>query len=327
MPIHSRIIGLGSYVPERVLTNYDLEKMVDTSHEWILDRTGISERRIASEEEATSDLAYLASQIAIKEAGIKTEDLDFIIVATVTPDMLFPSTACLVQKRLGVQGIFAFDISAACSGFIYALSVADQYIKSGLYRTGLVVGADAFSKVVDWTDRNTCVLFGDGAGAAVLQADSGDSGLISTHLYSDGALWDLLYVPGGGSRNPPSEVMLRNRLQYIKMRGNETFKVAVNTLSEVIKEALKCNGLTSDDIKLFIPHQANLRIIQAISKKLNVPMERFKINLANYGNTSAASVPIALDETIREGRIEKGDYVLLEAFGAGLTWGAALIRW
>ena len=327
MPIRSRIIGLGSYVPEKVLTNYDLEKMVDTSHEWILDRTGISERRIASEEEATSDLAYLASQIAIKDAGIKPEDLDFIIVATVTPDMLFPSSACFVQQKLGVQGIFAFDISAACSGFIYALSVADQYIKSGIYRTGLVVGADAFSKVVDWTDRNTCILFGDGAGAAVLQADSGDSGIISTHLYSDGALWDLLYVPGGGSRNPPSEAMLRNRLQYIKMRGNETFKVAVNTLSEVIKEALKCNGLTPDDIKLFIPHQANLRIIQAISKKLNIPMERFKINLDSYGNTSAASVPIALYETIREGKIEKGDYILLAAFGAGLTWGAALIKW
>lgn len=327
MPIRSRIIGVGSYVPERVLTNYDLEKMVDTSHEWILDRTGISERRIASEEEATSDLAYIASQIAIKDAGIKPDDLDFIIVATVTPDMLFPSTACLVQQKLGVQGIFAFDISAACSGFIYALSVADQYIKSGIYRAGLVVGADVFSKVVDWTDRNTCVLFGDGAGAAVLQADSGESGLISTHLYSDGNLWDLLYVPGGGSRNPTSEAMLGNRLQYIKMRGNETFKVAVNTLSEVIKEALKCNGLTPEDIKLFIPHQANLRIIQAISKKLNIPMERFKINLANYGNTSAASVPIALHETIREGKIEKGDYILLEAFGAGLTWGAALIKW
>ena len=327
MPIRSRIIGLGSYVPEKVLTNYDLEKMVDTSHEWILDRTGISERRIASEEEATSDLAYLASQVAIQDAGIKPEDLDFIIVATVTPDMLFPSSACFVQQKLGVQGIFAFDISAACSGFIYALSVADQYIKSGIYRTGLVVGADAFSKVVDWTDRNTCILFGDGAGAAVLQADSGDSGIISTHLYSDGALWDLLYVPGGGSRNPTSEAMLGNRLQYIKMRGNETFKVAVNTLSEVIKEALKCNGLTPDDIKLFIPHQANLRIIQAISKKLNIPMERFKINLDSYGNTSAASVPIALYETIREGKIEKGDYILLAAFGAGLTWGAALIKW
>lgn len=327
MPICSRIIGLGSYVPEKVLTNYDLEKMVDTSHKWIFDRTGICERRIASEDEATSDLAFYASQMAIKEAGIKPEDLDFIIVATVTPDMMFPSSACLVQQKLGVQGVFAFDISAACSGFIYALSVADQYIRSGMYRTGLVIGADIFSKVVDWTDRNTCVLFGDGAGAAVLQADSGDRGILSTHLRSDGTLWDLLYVPGGGSRNPPSEAMLSNRLQYIKMRGNETFKVAVNSMSEVIKEALKCNGLLPDDIKLFIPHQANLRIIQAISKKLDIPIEMFKINLDIYGNTSAASVPIALYEAVRDGRVKEGEYILLGAFGAGLTWGAALIKW
>ena len=327
MPVCSRIIGLGSYVPEKVLTNQELEKMVDTSHEWILDRTGICERRVASENEATSDLAFYAAQDAIKDAGLKPDDLDFIILATVTPDMLFPSSACLVQQRLGVPGIFAFDISAACSGFIYALSVANQYIRSGLYRTGLVIGAEIFSRVVDWTDRNTCVLFGDGAGAAVLQADNGERGIISTHLHSDGTLWDLLYVPGGGSRTPPGEDMLRNRLQYIRMRGNETFKVAVNTLSEVIREALKCNGLTADDIKLYIPHQANLRIIQAISKKLNVPIERFMINLDAYGNTSAASVPIAFHEAVRKGRVQEGDYVLLEAFGAGLTWGAALIKW
>ncbi len=327
MPIRSKIIGLGSYVPKKILSNYDIEKMVDTSHEWIFDRTGIRERRIASENEATSDLAFYASQVAIKDSGIKPEDLDFIIVATVTPDMLFPSSACLVQQKLGIEGLFAFDISAACSGFIFALSVADQYIRSGMYRTGLVVGADVFSKVVDWTDRNTCVLFGDGAGAVVLQADYGDRGIISTHLRSDGSLWDLLYVPGGGSRTPPSEDMLNSRLQYIKMRGNETFKVAVNSLSEVIKEALKCNGLTPDDIKLFIPHQANLRIIQAISKKLDIPIERFKINLDLYGNSSAASVPIALYEAVRDRNVKEGDYILLEAFGAGLTWGAALIKW
>ena len=202
MPFCSRIIGMGSYVPEKVLTNQELEKMVDTSHEWILDRTGICERRIASENEATSDLAFYAAQVAIKDAGIKSSDLDFIILATVTPDMLFPSSACLVQQKLGVPGIFAFDISAACSGFIYALSVANQYIRSGLYRTGLVIGADVFSRVVDWTDRNTCVLFGDGAGAVVLQADNGERGIISTHLHSDGTLWDMLYVPGGGSRTP-----------------------------------------------------------------------------------------------------------------------------
>lgn len=327
MPIRSRIIGVGSYVPKKILTNHDLEKMVDTSDEWILDRTGIRERRIASEDEASSDLAFKASQVALRDAGIKPRDLDFIIVATVTPDMLFPSSACLVQQKLGVEGIFAFDISAACSGFVYALSVADQYIKSGLYRTGLVIGAEVFSRLVDWTDRSTCVLFGDGAGAAVLQADNGARGIISTHLHSDGTLWDLLYVPGGGSRNPPSEEMLQNRLQYIKMRGNETFKVAVNTLSESIREVLKYNGLTPDDIKLFIPHQANLRIIQAVGKKLNIPIEKFKVNLDIYGNTSAASIPIALYEAVKEGRVGNGDYILLEAFGGGLTWGAALIKW
>lgn len=327
MSIRSRIIGVGSYVPKKILTNHDLEKMVDTSNEWILDRTGIRERRIASEDEATSDLAFRASQVALKDAGIKPGDLDFIIVATVTPDMLFPSSACLVQQKLGVEGIFAFDISAACSGFVYALSVADQYIKSGLYRTGLVIGAEVFSRLVDWTDRSTCVLFGDGAGAAVLQADNGARGIISTHLHSDGTLWDLLYVPGGGSRNPPSEGMLQNRLQYIKMRGNETFKVAVNTLSESIREVLKYNGLTPEDIKLFIPHQANLRIIQAVGKKLNIPMGKFKVNLDLYGNTSAASIPIALHEAVKEGMVGDGDYVLLEAFGGGLTWGAALIKW
>lgn len=327
MSIRSRIIGVGSYVPKKVLTNHDLEKMVDTSNEWILDRTGIRERRIASEDEATSDLAFKASQVALRDAGIKPVDLDFIIVATVTPDMLFPSSACLVQQKLGVGGIFAFDISAACSGFVYALSVADQYIKSGLYRTGLVIGAEVFSRLVDWTDRSTCVLFGDGAGAAVLQADNGARGIISTHLHSDGTLWDLLYVPGGGSRNPPSEGMLQNRLQYIKMRGNETFKVAVNTLSESIREVLKYNGLTSDDIKLFIPHQANLRIIQAVGKKLHIPIERFKVNLDIYGNTSAASIPIALYEAVKDGRVGDGDYILMGAFGGGLTWGAALIKW
>ena len=327
MQIRSRIIGLGSYLPGRVLTNLELEGMVETSNEWILNRTGISERRIASEEEAASDLAYNASVAALKHAGIKKEDLDFIIVATVTPDMLFPSTACLVQYKLGIKNIFSFDISAACSGFIYALSVADQYIRSGIYRTGLVIGVDVFSKVVDWSDRSTCVLFGDGAGAAILQADSGDRGIISTHLHSDGRLWDILYIPGGGSRTPPSEEMLKNKLQYIKMRGNELFKVAVNTLCDSISEVLKFNGLKSDDIKLFIPHQANLRIIQAVGKKLNIPLERFKINLDVYGNTSAASVPIALCESVSEHMVRESDYVLLEAFGSGLTWGAALIKW
>jgi len=327
MSIRSRIIGTGSYLPLRVLSNKDLEKMVDTSDAWIVERTGISERRIASEDEAASDLACYAAEKAINDGGIKPSDIDFIIVATVTPDMLFPSTACLVQNRLGAKRAFAFDLSAACSGFIYALSVADQYIKSGMYQTGLVIGSDVFSKVTDWTDRNTCVLFGDGAGAVILKADTGDKGIVSSHLYSDGTSWDMLYVPGGGSRIPPGEDMINNRQQFVKMRGNETFKVAVNTMCASINDALKSNGLTANDIKLFIPHQANLRIIQAIGKKLNVPMERFMINLDRYGNTSAASIPIALDEAVKEGRIEEGDNILLEAFGGGLTWGAALIKW
>lgn len=327
MAIRSRIIGTGSYVPEKILTNYDLEKMVDTSHEWIMDRTGISERRIAAGEEATSDLAYNASISALKNAGIKPGDLDFIIVATITPDMLFPSTACLVQQKLGINGIFAFDISAACSGFIYALSIADNFIKSGVYRTGLVIGAEVITRLVDWTDRGTCVLFGDGAGVAVLQADSGDRGIVSSHIRSDGKLWDMLYVPGGGTRIPPSDKMLNEKLQYIKMRGNELFKVAVNTMAEAGKEVLKYNGLTSEDIKLVIPHQANLRIIQAVSKKINIPMSKFMINLGKYGNTSAASIPIALDDALSEGRIKDSDYVILDAFGAGLTWGACLIKW
>lgn len=325
--IKSRIIGTGSYLPEKVLTNYDLEKMVDTSHEWIMGRTGISERRIAADNEAVSDLAYNASLCALKNAGIKPEDLDFIIIATVTPDMLFPSTACLVQQKLGVQGIFAFDISAACSGFVYAMSVADNFIKSGMYRTGLVIGAEVMSRLVDWTDRGTCVLFGDGGGAVILQADSGGHGIISTHLRSDGKLWDMLYVPGGGTRIPPGEDMLKDRQQFIKMRGNELFKVAVNTMTEAAREVLKYNGLTSDDIKLFIPHQANLRIIQAVSKKLDIPMSKFMINLDRYGNTSAASIPIALHDAVTEGRILEGDYIVLDAFGGGLTWGASLIRW
>ena len=327
MSIRSRIIGTGSYLPLRVLSNKDLEKMVDTSDAWIVERTGISERRIASEDEAASDLACHAAEKALNDGGVKPSDIDFIIVATVTPDMLFPSTACLVQNRLGAKRAFAFDLSAACSGFIYALSVADQYIKSGMYQTGLVIGSDVFSKVTDWTDRNTCVLFGDGAGAVILKADTGEQGIVSSHLYSDGTSWDMLYVPGGGSRIPPGEDMINNRQQFVKMRGNETFKVAVNTMCASINDALKSNGLTANDIKLFIPHQANLRIIQAIGKKLNVPMERFMINLDRYGNTSAASIPIALDEAVKEGRIEEGDNILLEAFGGGLTWGAALIKW
>ncbi len=325
--LKTRIIGTGSYLPEKVLTNHDLEKMVETTHEWIMERTGIRERRIASEKEAASDLAFHAAMGALESAGTGPEDLDFIIVATATPDMLFPSTACIVQDRLGAKRAFAFDLSAACSGFIYALSVADQFIRSGHSRTGLVIGAEALSRFVDWKDRSTCILFGDGAGAVVLRGERGGRGILSTHLHADGAFGDLLTIPGGGSRCPAGDLMVRERLQFIKMRGNETFKVAVNTLNDVVEEVLSRHGLSPEAIDLLIPHQANFRIIQAVAKKLNFPLKKMMINLERYGNTSAASIPIAMDEAVLEGRLGKGDLVLLEAFGGGLTWGAALIRW
>jgi 3-oxoacyl-[acyl-carrier-protein] synthase-3 len=325
--LRTRILGTGSYLPDRVLSNEDLEKIVDTTHDWILERTGIRERRIASEKEATSDLAYIAAERALETAGMKASELDLILVATATPDMIFPSTACIVQDRLQARQAFAFDISAACSGFVYGLSVVDQFLRSGQYTTGIVIGAEVLSRFVDWQDRSTCILFGDGAGAAVLGAERGERGILSTRLHSDGGLWDLLSIPGGGSRHPASDRMLRDRLPYVKMRGNETFKVAVNTLVEVAEEILKHHHLRPEDIGLLIPHQANLRILQAVAKKMNLPMGKVMINLDRYGNTSAASVPIALDEAIREGRIRENDLVLLEAFGGGLTWGAALIRW
>jgi 3-oxoacyl-[acyl-carrier-protein] synthase-3 len=326
-PTLTRILGTGSYLPKTVMTNHDLERLVETSHEWILERTGIRERRIASDKEATSDLAYYAAQMALETSGVGSEDIDFIIVATATPDMLFPSTACIVQDRLGAKRAFAFDLSAACSGFVYALSVADQLIQSGSSQCGIVIGAEVLSRFIDWTDRGTCVLFGDGAGAAVLSGRKGHRGILSTHLHSDGSFGDLLSIPGGGSRHPAGERMLRDRMQYIKMRGNETFKVAVNTLNQVVEEVLSHHGLRGEEIHLLIPHQANLRIIQAVAKKLGLSMDKVMVNLDRYGNTSAASIPIALDEAVREGRVKKNDLILLEAFGGGLTWGAALIRW
>lgn len=323
----SRIIGTGSYVPKMVLTNFDLENMVDTSDEWIIERTGIRERRIAGKDEAASDLAYEASQRALKAAGIKPKEIDLILLATTTPDMFFPSTACILQNRLNSQKAAALDISAACSGFIYALSIADQFIKGGLYKTVLVVGAEVLSRITDWNDRTTCVLFGDGAGAAVLQPSGDRRGIISAHLHSDGSLKDLLYIPGGGSRNPTSKRSIEKGLHYIKMRGNETFKVAVRNLEEIALESLMANNLKPSDIDLFIPHQANLRIIQAIAKRLDLPMDKVIVNIDRYGNTSAASIPIALDEAVSEGRIKEGDLILMEAFGGGLTWASALIRW
>ncbi|MEW6408799.1 MAG: beta-ketoacyl-ACP synthase III [Nitrospirota bacterium] len=325
--LRTKIIGTGSYLPKKVISNYDLEKMVNTSDEWITERTGIKERRIAGDGEATSDLAYHASLKAIKDAKINPKQIELVIVATITPDMAFPSTACILQDRLGLKDTVAFDISAACSGFIFGLAVADQFIKSGIYKTALIVGAETLSKVTDWKDRTTCILFGDGAGAAIIQASKSTSGIISFHLHSDGAYVDLLYIPGGGSRNPASYKTINDGLHFIKMRGNETFKIAVKTLEGVVMEAVEANGISPSEIDLLIPHQANLRIIQATAKRLGLPMEKVLVNIDRYGNTSAASVPIALDEAVRTKRVKKGDLILLEAFGGGLTWAAALIRW
>jgi 3-oxoacyl-[acyl-carrier-protein] synthase III len=325
--IRARVIGTGAYLPDRRLTNQELERMVETSDRWIVERTGIRERRIAAPDEATSDLAAAAGRQALVASGVAASSVELIIVATATPDMLFPSTACLVQERLGAKQAFAFDLSAACTGFLYALAVADQYIRTGTYRTVLVIGAEVLSRMVDWTDRGTCILFGDGAGAVVLQADRGARGILSTHMHSDGALWDLIHIPGGGSRRPPSAETLAERMNFVKMKGSETFRVAVRALEEVAREALAANGLSTGQLALIIPHQANLRILQAVAERLAVPAEKMFINVDRYGNTSAASIPIALDEAVRAGRVRPDDLLLLEAFGAGLTWGAAVVRW
>ncbi|THJ17463.1 MAG: ketoacyl-ACP synthase III [Nitrospira sp. CG24B] len=320
------IVGIGSYVPARVLTNADLERMVATSDEWIRERTGIQERRIAATGEACSDLAVQAGKRALTAAGLSATDLDMILVATCTGDYPLPATACLVQHQLGATKAAACDLSAACCGFVYALSVADAYIKTGM-RHVLVIGSEVMSAITDWTDRNTCVLFGDGAGAAVISASDGKRGILSTHLRSDGTLCELIMVPGGGSRTPPSEKVLTERLQYIKMKGNETFKVAVRTLEEIARSTLSANHLRVEDIDLYVPHQANIRILKAVMERLGLPIEKVMLNVERYGNTSAASIPIALDEAVREGRIKDGSLVMLGAFGAGLTWASAVIRW
>jgi 3-oxoacyl-[acyl-carrier-protein] synthase-3 len=320
------IIGTGSYAPARILTNEDLERMVATSDEWIRERTGIRERRIAAAGEACSDLAVQAGRRALAAAGLAATDLDLILVATCTGDYPLPATACLVQHQLGATKAAACDLSAACCGFVYALSVADAYVKSGM-RHVLVIGSEVMSVLTDWTDRNTCVLFGDGAGAVVVGASGGERGILSTHLGSDGTLCELIMVPGGGSRTPPSEKVITERLQYIKMKGNETFKVAVRTLEEIARAALSANDLRVEDVDLYVPHQANVRILKAVIERLGLPVEKVLLNLDRYGNTSAASIPIALDEAVREGRIKDGSLVMLGAFGAGLTWASAVIRW
>jgi 3-oxoacyl-[acyl-carrier-protein] synthase-3 len=325
--IKSKIVATGSYLPEKRLTNFDIEKLVDTSAEWIIERTGIHERRIAPKDAASSDLALEASRTALKRAGIKAKDLDMIICATVTGDMPFPSTACILQSRLDASNAAAFDVSAACSGFIYGLFIADSFIRSGAKKKILIVGVDMLSRLTDWEDRSTCIIFGDGAGAVIMEPSKDDSGMLSVDIGSDGNMWDFLYIPGGGSRIPLSHECLDKKLHRIKMRGNETFKIAVKTLENVVIETLRKNNLKPSQLSLLIPHQANLRIIQATAKKLDLPMDKVMVNIDRYGNTSSASVPIALDEALTAGRIRTGDYILLEAFGAGLTWGSALFKW
>ena len=323
----ARITGTGSAVPDKVLTNLDLEKMVDTTDEWITTRTGIKERRIAAEGEYTSTFATRAAEKALEMAGVKAEELDLIIVATITADFPFPATACLVQNNIKAVNAAAFDVSAACSGFIYGLSMADKFIRTGSAKKVLVIGAEVLSRIVDWTDRNTCLLFGDGAGAVVVEACAGDYGILSSHIHSDGSYWELLYQPGCGSRNPPVQKTLDDKLIYMVMEGNEVFKLAVRAMEDVANEALAANGMSTADIDLFIPHQANRRIIDAIGKRLDLTEKQVFINLDRYGNTSAASIPLALDEAIHASRIKEGDIVLFDAFGGGLTWGSALLRW
>lgn len=323
-----KIVGTGSYLPAKVLSNFDLEKMVETSDEWITTRTGIKERRVASDGEATSDLAYRAAKKAIASAKIETREIDLIITTTVTPDMLFPSTACILQEKLGANRAFAFDLNAACSGFIYGLSVADAYLKNGVCQTALVVAAEIISRFVDWQDRSTCVLFGDGAGAAVLKTqDEGKSDLLSFYLASEGKYANLLKIPAGGSKMPASTETVKERLHYIKMSGNEVFKIAVRSMIEATEKALEKCGLSCKDLKLLIPHQANLRIIDAIVKRLSLPDEKIFLNVHKYGNMSAATTAVGLDEAVKEGKIQPGDLIELVAFGAGFTSAACVIRW
>ncbi|MFC3815910.1 beta-ketoacyl-ACP synthase III [Lysobacter sp. GCM10012299] len=322
--IYSRIAGTGSYLPEKVLTNDDLAKFIDTSDEWIAARTGIRERHVAAEGEFTSDLAYHASVRALEAAGVDAKDLDLIVVGTTTPDLIFPSTACLLQHRIGAGGCAAFDVNAACSGFIYALTVADKFIRSGAAKNVLVVGAETLTRMLDWSDRSTCVLFGDGAGAVVLKADT-ETGILSTHMHADGGKKELLWNPVGVSVGfKPDEP---NAGVKVLMTGNEVFKHAVKALDSVVEETLEANGLDRHDIDWLIPHQANLRIIEATAKRLDMPMDRVIVTVDKHGNTSSGSVPLALDEAVRSGRVQRGQLVLLEAFGGGFTWGSALLRY
>ncbi len=323
----ARIIGTGSYVPERVMTNHDFEKYLDTSDEWIVARTGIRERHIAADGEFTSDMAVNAAKKALEMANVSAADLDLIVVGTITGDYPWPATACIVQNKLGAGQCGAYDLSAACSGFIYALNNAVAQIETGTIRRALVIGAETLSRIVDYQDRNTCLLFGDGAGAVVLEGVEGDRGVLSTHLHADGSYLELLYQPGFGTAMTPTEAIVRDRGYFLKMQGNEVFKVAVKMLAEVAQEALDANGLSVDDVDLLIPHQANIRILEATAKRMKLPDEKVYINVDRFGNTSAATIPIALDEANRGGRLNENDIIVLNAFGGGFTWASACLRW
>jgi len=324
----ARILGIGAYSPEKVLTNHDLEKMVDTSDAWIVERTGISERHIAADDQASSDLATQAGQRALADAGVAPEDIDLLICASVTGDMPFPATACFVQANLGLRNAAAFDIAAGCTGFLYGLNLIQGLIRAGAYKRVLLIGGEVLSRTLDWTDRATCVLLGDSAGAVVLgPAENGESGILATRVASDGTKADLLYIPGGGSRNPASHKTVDERLHYFKMNGRETFKHATRNMAAISKQVLEDAGMTLEDVDLLVPHQANLRIITYIAEQLGVPMEKVYTNVQRYGNTSSASIPLALTEARANGRLKRGDVVLMVAFGTGLTWGATLLRW
>ena len=325
--VRAKITGTGAAVPEKILTNFDLEKIIDTSDEWIVTRTGIRERRIASEGEYTSTFATLAAERAMEMAGVTADQIDLIVLATITGDYPWPATACIVQGNIKAVNAVAFDVSAACSGFVYALSVASNFIRTGSAKKALVIGAEVLTRIMDYSDRNTCLLFGDGSGAVVLEAAEGEEGVCDALIKSDGNYVDLLYQPGYGSRNPGARAKTDDHLAYLNMQGNEIFKLAVRAMEEAAVKVLEMNGLQESDLSLLIPHQANKRIIDAIAKRLALPDEKVYVNLHNYGNTSAASIPIALDEANRAGRISKGDLVMFVAFGGGLTWGAVPVRW
>lgn len=320
---YSKITATGGYLPEKVVTNHDLEQLVDTSDQWIRERTGIEKRHIAADNQTTCDLAEAAARRAMDMAGKGADDIDLIIVATTTPDRIFPSTACLLQQRLDIHGCAAFDIQAVCTGFVYALGVADKFVRAGTAKCALVVGAETLSRIVDWTDRSTCVLFGDGAGAVILEA-SDEAGIMSTHLHADGSYEHLLTVPAGVSQGYKQ---LQSREAFLLMKGNEVFKMAVNTLGQIVDETLQANNLEKSDIDWLIPHQANIRIIKATAKKLKMSMDHVVVTVDQHGNTSAASVPLALDTAVRDGRIQHGETILLEAFGGGFTWGSALLKY